>query len=84
MADDERTPTIDKLLDIDWIATQDGVSDPWMVIEWLAPALAAHDAEVARKAWWEGVQHQWKHRPLGNRTPETDNPYRIESEGDGA
>lgn len=26
--------------------------------------------------WWQGVNAQWKHRPIGNRLPETDNPYR--------
>lgn len=38
--------------------------------------LAAHDREVAAAAWWEGVQAQWKHRPLGNRLLPAVNPYR--------
>lgn len=33
-------------------------------------------AEFAAKIWWEGVQHQWKHRPVGNRVVESENPYR--------
>ncbi len=42
--------------------------------------LSTQDAEVARaaaeKAWWEGVNDQWKHRPIGVRLNEFDNPYR--------
>lgn len=34
--------------------------------------------DVRAKAWWEGVEWQWKHRPVGNRAPETENPYRKE------
>ena len=37
-------------------------------------------AEVAEaklaEAWWEGVNDQWKHRPIGLRVPEFANPYR--------
>lgn len=25
--------------------------------------------------WWQGVNAQWKHRPIGNRLPEAENPY---------
>ena len=30
---------------------------------------------VLRAAYWEGVNDQWKHRPFGNRLPETSSPY---------
>lgn len=30
--------------------------------------------EERAKAFFEGVQHQWTHRPIGNRSPH--NPYR--------
>ncbi len=36
--------------------------------------LAARDAEK----WWHGVNDQWKHRPIGNRMLEQENPYRKE------
>lgn len=46
----------------------------------------AHAAEVARmaaeKAWWEGVNDQWKHRPIGVRLNEFDNPYRPSMGGE--
>jgi len=32
------------------------------------------------RAWWNGVSDQWKHRPVGNRLPDTENPYRRELE----
>lgn len=32
-------------------------------------------AEIRRAAYWEGVNDQWKHRPFGNRLPETSSPY---------
>lgn len=38
--------------------------------------LAARDAEK----WWEGVTAQWEHRPIGNRIPETENPYQAGAE----
>lgn len=37
--------------------------------------LAEHDRQVAERAWDEAIQHQWKHRPIGNRSPH--NPYRA-------
>lgn len=33
-------------------------------------------SEALARAWWEGANAQWKHRPIGNRIPETENPYR--------
>lgn len=33
------------------------------------------------RAWWEGVNAQWKHRPIGNRLIEFANPYREGSGG---
>lgn len=40
-------------------------------------ALREHDAKVKADAWWEGVNDQWKHRPVGNRVLEHANPYRA-------
>lgn len=40
--------------------------------DWLAKV----KREAAAEAWWEGVNDQWKHRPIGNRVLETDNPHR--------
>ena len=37
--------------------------------------LAEHDRQVAERAWDEAIQHQWEHRPIGNRSPH--NPYRA-------
>jgi hypothetical protein len=34
--------------------------------------------EVAAKTWWQGVNAQWKHRPIGNRVLDISNPYRTE------
>ena len=36
--------------------------------------LAEHDRRVAERAWDEAIQHQWAHRPIGNRSPH--NPHR--------
>lgn len=30
------------------------------------------------RAWDEAIQHQWEHRPIGNRSPH--NPYRAAKE----
>lgn len=37
--------------------------------------LAEHDRQVAERAWDAAIQHQWAHRPIGNRSPH--NPYRV-------
>ena len=42
--------------------------------EALLPFLAEHDRQVAERAWDEAIQHQWAHRPIGNRSPH--NPHR--------
>ena len=36
--------------------------------------LVEHDRQVAERAWDEAIQHQWVHRPIGNRSPH--NPHR--------
>ena len=48
------------------------------VLRWLAE----HDRRVAERAWDEAIQHQWVHRPIGNRSPH--NPYRKEQENTNA
>ena len=40
--------------------------------------LAEHDRQVAERAWDEAIQHQWAHRPIGNRSPH--NPHRAAKE----
>lgn len=44
----------------------------------IAELRAERDAAVAKlaAAWWHGVTDQWCHRPIGNRIPESANPYR--------
>lgn len=43
------------------------------------PDCAIHGPAVtqgaAARAWWRGVNDQWNHRPIGNRLPETHNPF---------
>lgn len=39
-----------------------------------------YDRDDLASAWWDGAQAQWKHRPIGNRIPETENPYRPVSD----
>ena len=46
----------------------------WMAVHAAVPADTLR--EVKAEAWWEGVNHQWKHRPIGNRVLEFENPYR--------
>ena len=36
-------------------------------------------ATLQAAAWWRGVSHQWKHRPIGNRVAEAENPYTKEA-----
>lgn len=40
--------------------------------------LVEHDRQVAERAWDEAIQHQWAHRPIGNRSPH--NPHRAAKE----
>lgn len=48
------------------------------IIDQAADALEAAEkthSNTACIAWWEGVNDQWKHRPIGNRILETACPY---------
>lgn len=47
------------------------VADLLLTSDWLAAEKAKWQAE----AWWEGVNDQWKHRPIGARLIEFANPY---------
>jgi hypothetical protein len=60
-------PTTDDIRDAAARNLGPGAFDAW---------LAAHDREVAAAAWWEGAEAQWKHRPVGNRVLESENPHR--------
>ena len=45
---------------------------------WVTEHLAEWLQEERASAWWAGVNHQWEHRPTGNRVLGSDNPYRTE------
>lgn len=42
-------------------------------------AIDAYVLERMSIAWLGGVNAQWKHRPIGNRIPEIENPYGVAS-----
>jgi hypothetical protein len=46
----------------------------------LADVIEAHYAERLAEARWEGVNDQWKARPIGHRLIETANPYRKDDD----
>lgn len=46
-------------------------TDPDKGVRWISRP----SDEALAKAWWEGVNAQWKHRPTGNRILEAENPY---------
>ena len=55
-------------LELDTYPWPRDAADRVLASDWLAGVKAA--------AWWEGVNDQWKHRPVGNRVLESQNPHR--------
>lgn len=50
------------------------VADVWEIAQRFAEE-RNRALDLRAEAWWEGAQAQWKHRPIGNRIPETENPH---------
>lgn len=53
-------------------------ADDGLALPWTGQAdRAERDRQVAERAWDAAIQHQWAHRPIGNRSPH--NPYRKDA-----